>query len=363
VTDNLAQAWLTRAKAAVRAQDTGKVRAAAELARRFGAAESVLKPVLADALLIDAIASQSRGDTASVASKVREALVIHPETVKSGFEAPASARLRQTALLSRLPVEFLSQLSPQVYAGLLPSEMESLPQSLFTKYPPIQNSIGMKLKLVPSGTFSMGNNVTLTKPFYVGVYEVTNSQWREVMGTVPSKWNRDTQPVEQVSWDEAVEFCRRLSAIPEELKAGRAYRLPTAAEWEYACRAGTTTKYAFGDNESQLAGYAWSNGNTGGQTQPVGQKLPNQWDLFDMHGNVSEWCSDWHGDLPDVPVTDPQGPPGGSRRVLRGGSWSDVARFCQSASRSWLDPTARSHDVGFRVVMTLSGTSSEAGSP
>jgi serine/threonine protein kinase/formylglycine-generating enzyme required for sulfatase activity len=363
VTDNLAQAWLTRAKTAARARSATKVRAAAELARRYGAAESALKPVLAEAMLLDAIELMSRGDMASVAKKVREALGVDPATVKSGLEDPANSRLRRTAVLSSLPVEFLNQLSPQVYAGLSPSEMESLPPSLFAKYPPIQNSIGMRLKLVPAGTFRMGSEVTLTKPFYVGVCEVTNSQWRQVMGSVPSKWKYDDLPVEQVSWDDAVDFCRRLSEIPEELKAGRAYRLPTAAEWEYACRAGTATKYAFGDDESQLAVHAWSNGNAGDQTHPVGRKGPNQWELFDMHGNVSEWCSDWHGDAPDGPVTDPQGPPEGSRRVLRGGGWGDVARFCQSASRSWLDPTAQSHDVGFRVVMTLSGSNSEAGGP
>ena len=162
------------------------------------------------------------------------------------------------------------------------------------------NSIGIRLKLLPAGTFWMGEDldahkVTLTQPFYLGVYEVTQEQYERVMGKNPSNFKGPQNPVEKVSWDDAVEFCRKLSELPEEKAAGRIYRLPTEAEWEYACRAGTTTKYSFGDSESELGEYGWFDKNSDRKTHPVGQKQPNKWGLYDMHGNVWEWCSDWYG--------------------------------------------------------------------
>ena len=235
--------------------------------------------------------------------------------------------------------------------------------------PPIENSIGIRLKLLPAGTFTMGqaggdkdetpHEVTLTKPFYMGVYEVTNAQWKRVMGSEPSNWKDDDRPVEQVSWDDANEFCRRLSALPEEKRAGRVYRLPTEAEWEYACRAGTTTKWSFGDDESGLGDYAWFKGNSGSQTHAVGKKKPNAWGLFDMHGNVWEWCSDWYGDYAKAAVTDPQGPSGGSIRVFRGGSWCNSAGHCRSAFRNGNDPSFRLGDLGFRLALSPSGAERE----
>ena len=221
------------------------------------------------------------------------------------------------------------------------------------------NSIGMQFELIPAGKFKMdfGNlwgtkahQVTLTKPFYLGVYEVTQEQYERVMGTNPSDFNGAKNPVEQVSWEDAVEFCRKLSALPEEKAAGHVYRLPTDAEWEYACRAGTTTEYCFGDDENQLGDYAWYDENSGDRTHPVGQKKPNAWGLYDMHGNVWEWCQDWYGDLPAGAVTDPTGPSTGSNRVSRGGSWSLLSGFCRSASRDGDTPDLRSYDLGFRVL-------------
>jgi len=135
-------------------------------------------------------------------------------------------------------------------------------------------------------------------------------------------------------------FCRKIGA-----------RLPTEAEWEYACRAGTTTSYHSGDSESDLARSGWYTGNSGSQTHPVGQKTANAWGLHDMHGNVWEWCADWKGDYPSGAVTDPTGPSSGSGRVLRGGSWSYDALSCRSALRSNLHPAFRFYNVGFRVVM------------
>jgi formylglycine-generating enzyme required for sulfatase activity len=227
--------------------------------------------------------------------------------------------------------------------------------------PAIQNSIGITLKLIPAGTFQMGSNdgdpdekpvheVRITQPYYIGAYEVTNAQWKAVMMSEPSRWKDDNRPVEQVSWEEAVEFCRKLSALPEERAAGRVYRLPTEAEWEYACRAGMATRYCFGDDESALGEFSWFSGNAGGQTHPVGQKKPNKYGLYDMHGNVWEWCSDRYGSYSAGVVADPQGTLEGSARVHRGGCWHDPALFCRSASR-WEFQTHRNHNLGFRVAL------------
>lgn len=180
--------------------------------------------------------------------------------------------------------------------------------------PRFSNSIGIELKLLPSGTFTMGqaggdsdetpHQATLSRSFHIGVYPVTNSQWKRVMGTVPSRWTDNDRPVEGVSWDDAAEFCRRVSALPEERQVGRVYRLPTEAEWEYACRAGSTARFSFGDDESRLGEYGWYADKSGG-THPVGQKKPNAWGLYDMHGNVWEWCSDWYGNYADIATIDP----------------------------------------------------------
>ena len=213
---------------------------------------------------------------------------------------------------------------------------------------------------VPAGTFTMGDangdadetphQVTLTKGFELGVYEVTQEQYEQVMGSNPSFFKGPQNPVEQVSWNDAVEFCRKLSALPSEKSAGYVYRLPTEAEWEYACRAGTTTKYSFGDSESELGDYAWYRDNSGGTTHPVGQKQPNAWGLYDMHGNVWEWCQDWHGDYSKGSTTDPTGAASGSLRVSRGGCWYDYSVRCRSAYRYRYAPDYRSFNLGFRVL-------------
>ena len=226
---------------------------------------------------------------------------------------------------------------------------------------PLVNSIGMVLVPIPAGEFMMGHAesagidqtkhlVRITKPFHLGAFEVTQEQYEKVMGKNPSDSKGPTNPVENVSWDDAVEFCRKLSELPEEKAAGHVYRLPTEAEWEYACRAGTTTKFSFGDDESRFGQHAWFDENSGEKTHPVGEKKPNAWGLYDMHGNVSEWCQDWHGDYPSEPVTDPTGPTTGSLRVNRGGSWGSVAWSCQSGFREGYYPTNRYSSLGFRVA-------------
>jgi formylglycine-generating enzyme required for sulfatase activity len=219
---------------------------------------------------------------------------------------------------------------------------------------PLVNSIGIVLVPIPAGEFMMGNNskhlVTITKPFHLGAFEVTQEQYEKVTGKNPSHYKGPNNPVENVSWDDAVEFCRKLSQLPKEKAAGHVYRLPTEAEWEYACRAGTTTAFSFDDDASQLGQYAWFDENSGTTTHPVGGKKPNPWGLYDMHGNVWEWCQDWHGEYPSEPVTDPTGPTTGSYRVFRGGRWVSVARYCQSGNRDRFYPSLRDSGLGFRVA-------------
>jgi formylglycine-generating enzyme required for sulfatase activity len=239
----------------------------------------------------------------------------------------------------------------------------------------ITNSIGMKLVLIPKGTFMMGSpkseegrqkdetqhEVTISKDYYLGVHEVTQAQYETVMGKNPSHFqgaivgneNADL-PVENVSWDDAVEFCKKLSDLPEEKKAGRVYRLPTEAQWENACRAGSKTAYLFDDEEGLLPEYGWFNRNSSRRTHTVVLLEPNAWGLYDMHGNVWEWCSDWYGDYPKGAVSDPVGPRKGSFRVLRGGCWIVEAPFCQSALRRCNFPSGSGSYYGFRVALSSS---------
>jgi formylglycine-generating enzyme required for sulfatase activity len=223
--------------------------------------------------------------------------------------------------------------------------------------------VTMKLVLIRPGKFMMGSpdseqgrasdegpqhEVTISKPFYIGVTEVTQAQYEAVMGTNPSANKGPTNPVENVSWDEAVEFCRRLSE-----KTRKIFSLPTEAEWEYACRAGTQTRFSFGDSGSVLGDYAWYTSNSGGKTHPVGLKKPNPWGLYDMHGNVLEWCADWYGSYSSGPSTDPQGATSGNDRVIRGGSWrGDGPVYMRCARRLSGDPKARYYSHGFRCAMT-----------
>ena len=238
----------------------------------------------------------------------------------------------------------------------------------------INNSIGMKLVLIHPGSFTMGSpddevgrrldetlhEVTLSKSYYLGAYEVTQGEYEKVMGSNPSRIKGAKNPVETVSWDDAVSFCKKLSEMPEEKAAGREYRLPTEAEWEYACRAGSTTSYSFGDAASQLDDYAWY-GKSGGTTHAVGLKKPNALGLYDMHSNVSEWCQDWYGNYPSGALIDPLGHSGGTLRVYRGGCWGDVAVGCRSALRDRDNPSFRfSYYNGFRVALSPSVKSPEA---
>ena len=273
------------------------------------------------------------------------------------------------------------------------------------------NSIGMKLVWIPPGDFMMGTSppssfsearqyyssqapkhqVKISKGFQMGAHEVTEAQWQSVMGTNPSPFRGDL-PVVKVSWNDAIVFCNKLSekeglepvyvieekevlvrdstkgllglgAKPEKREkvtivefhtAARGYCLPTEAQWEYACRAGTRTRYSFGDNDSSLGEYAWHERNSGQTRRPVGQKQPNPFGLYDMYGNVWEWCSDWKDDgyYSKSPSVDPQGPNTGTSRVLRGGSWTTTpGLFCLTAHRHGFPTDVRSPHFGFRVAL------------
>lgn len=228
------------------------------------------------------------------------------------------------------------------------------------------NSIGMEFMKIPSGEFNMGSpsgeedrdddegpvhKVTIEESYYLGKYEVTQEQWREVMGSNPSHFKGDDLPVEQLSWYDAQEFIKKLN----EKEGTDKYRLPSEAEWEYACRAGTTTRYSFGNDESKLKDYAWYRDNSNQKTHPVGQKKPNLWGLYDMHGNVWEWCQDMgHDDYNGAPSDGSAWEDGNdSFRVTRGGCRLSDAGVCRSASRGSYDIDYRNYFLGFRVLREL----------
>ncbi len=230
-------------------------------------------------------------------------------------------------------------------------------------------SIGYKMIYISPGTFKMGSpfseqgryddelrhTVTLTKGFYMGAAEVTQEQWKKIMGNNPSTFKNcgSDCPVEQVSWNDCQEFILHLNRHEKT----RRFRLPTEAEWEYACRAGSGLAFANGDITETKCGYdpnldtiGWYCGNTEEKTQPVAKKGPNAWGLYDMHGNVWEWCQDWYGEYKLGHVADPKGPASGSGRVFRGGGWGLNARTCRSAFRDKYAPDLKCKFLGFRLA-------------
>ena len=223
-----------------------------------------------------------------------------------------------------------------------------------TKEITLGGGVKMKFVLIPAGEFMMGGNnekpvhkVKITQSFYIGVHEVTQEQYEAVMGKNPSLLRGARNPVEKVSWNDAVEFCRRLSH-----RDGATYRLPTEAEWEYACRAGTTTRFCFGDNDSGLGDYAWYKSNSNSKTHPVGEKRANAFGLHDMHGNVWEWCQDWYDKdyYTNSPISDPSGPRSGTARILRGGSWDCAPWICRSEVHDGRTPSRTDVNYGFRIT-------------
>ena len=254
-----------------------------------------------------------------------------------------------------------------LFSGEAKGEEGVEPEKSFT------NSIGMKFVYIESGSFMKGSGLTpselesqfggkakwytderpqhqviLTRSFYIQITEVTQGQWSKIMGINPSIFRScgETCPVEKVSWYDAREFIKKLNEKEQTDK----YRLPTESEWEYACRANNTAAFCFGKDKKELEDYAWHHPNSWDRTHRVGQKKPNAWGIYDMHGNVWEWCEDWYGDYPSQSVTDPKGPSSGSQRVSRGGSWRSVSRFCRSAYRYGVDPAYRRPSGGLRLV-------------
>ena len=231
----------------------------------------------------------------------------------------------------------------------------------------LNDTVKMEFLWIPPGKFLMGEkkdgqvDVTLSQGFWLGKCPVTQEEYQSVTGDNPSGFKKvgPRAPVEDVSSEDAAAFCRKLTELAS--LAGRAKtfqcRLPTEAEWEYACRAGTTTQFSFGDSPSDLGDYAWYGKNSGMQTHPVGQKQPNPWGLYDMHGNVWEWCQDWYGPYPKGPLTDPTGPASGEYRGLRGGSWFFSAPATLSSSfRNNNPPGLRNNFNGFRCVLGVVGS-------
>ena len=220
------------------------------------------------------------------------------------------------------------------------------------------NPIGMKLAYIPAGEFLMGSpagevgreedeaphRVKITRAFRLGATEVTQAQWKAVMGERRGKFEGDSLPVEDISWKDAAAFCEKLSKAE-----GKTYRLPTEAEWEYACRAGAAGRFA----AEGLDDLAWYDSTSEGRTHAVGAKKPNAWGLYDMHGNVAEWCADCYGPYGGQEVADPKGPAEGKARVVRGGSWASFARGCRAASRSSTPAAYQLKFVGLRVLMEL----------
>ncbi|MCW5209962.1 formylglycine-generating enzyme family protein, partial [Desulfobulbus sp. US1] len=226
----------------------------------------------------------------------------------------------------------------------------------------IDPATGMELVYVPKGCFQMGSNeYDDEKPvhevcvdgFWMGKYEVTQGQWQKIMGDNPAGFKKgDKYPVEQVSWEDAQKFITQLKK-----RSGKEYRLPTEAEWEYAARAGASYKYSGGDD---LDAVAWYGDNSGGSTHSVGQKKANAFGLYDMSGNVWEWCADWYGEkyYASSPKNNPTGPDSGTGRVLRGGGWFDRPVYCPSVYRNDRGPGNRRGNVGFRLVLPFQAAGS-----
>jgi len=246
---------------------------------------------------------------------------------------------------------------------------------------------GGEMVFVSGGEFLMGDaagrpdetpHTVAVSSFYIDKCPVTQQHYERVMGNNPSKWKSERNPVERLRWAEAARFCNKCSEIDgltpcydtESFECdfdADGYRLPTEAEWEYACRAGKQTKYFFGDDPAVLPQFAWLKANSEGRARPVGTKLPNDWGLYDMHGNVWEWCNDYYGEnyYKEGPKKDPRGPATGKLRVMRGGAWDSNAQKCRAAYRfkeypSYADACFGNDNYGFRRVRKLKKVLKEA---
>ncbi len=237
--------------------------------------------------------------------------------------------------------------SSELPNGQSASSRPAMPASLV----PLTNMV-----LIKAGTFMrIKFPVTITRDFWIGKYEVTQGEFTAGLGQNPSHFTGDSnRPVEKVTFLDANSYCSALTQRERKsgrLPAGYEYRLPSEAEWEYACRAGSTNLFSFGDDASIADQFAWTAGNSEATTHPVGLKRPNSWGIYDMHGNVWEWCSDWFEPYPAAPLTDPVGPASSKYKLFKGGGWNQEVQFARASSRFMMSPSNGIHFVGFRVVL------------
>lgn len=276
--------------------------------------------------------------------------------------------------------DFLSgpsrELSAQDLAELKQTQgkIDSVPLTTFmaSGFPEINvPSISMSMIRVENGSFQRGSDrgfvaenpshhVTLTRPFWIGKFQITQKQFHKIMQRSPSYCLGDDLPVENITWHEADEFCKRLTELEKaagRLEGNACFRLPSEAEWEYACitTPGSEEKeqgnFCFGNKIEKLGDFAWFSDNSGRESHPVGEKKPNIRGIHDMHGNVGEWCWDWSAPYWSGDYTDPEGPPNGQKKVRRGGSWASIPERCRAFDRVSLSPDCRSALVGFRIIL------------
>lgn len=306
-----------------------------------------------------------------------KALPIAQSWAKSIAKLPIKINRRQLFISTSSAIAgfslaiFLEKLKPQP-APIIIAELPPVPE------PPsdplkrgdkafrddLGNGVHIEMVRIPSGRLALGSPTNETgrqenespisevniPAFYMAKFVVTQEQWVTIMGSNPAIFRENLQaPVESISWLEAQDFCRKLAARSQHF-----YRLPSESEWEYACRASTNTAYHFGDSPAQLADYAWFADNANKRSQPVGQKVPNPWGLYEMHGGVWEWCEDiWHDNFNGAPADGSAWiDSNSSRRVRKGGSWSNQSKQCRSASREWHWQSDRYNDIGFRVAIS-----------
>lgn len=306
------------------------------------------------------------------------------DVIESCFEEaddrPADAAVlaeRIQAILAPVPAAAAVQAAPTLIEPVTAPRVEVVPPVAKPRSDRWTNTLGMTMIRIEPDEFTMGSadgaddekpphRVRITRPFALAAHPVTQGQYLKLVGKNPSRFSwSDNLPVEQVSWHDAVVFCNRLSErdglrpcyeIQRDrvsiTKDGTGYRLPTEAEWEFACRAGTKTRYPFGDDDKALGKFAWFSGNSDGLTHDVGLKQPNAWGLHDMLGNVWEWCEDWYSAdyYKESPREDPRGPATAPFRVIRGGSWGVTAGYCRPAFRDWNAPGSRLSYLGLRVA-------------
>ena len=281
------------------------------------------------------------------------------EIRKSGYSTS-----RQTVMISEGQTASISgsltSSASSSNANVLSSGSSSLSDNTLTI--PVKNGINIEMVKVEAGSFNMGatpemkspyevekpvHRVTLTNNYYIGKYEVTQALWQAVMGSNPSHFKGDALPVEQVSWKDCQKFITKLNRL-----TGKNFRLPTEAEWEYAARGGNKSRGYRYSGSNTIDDVAWYENDALSQTHPVGTKQPNELEIYDMTGNVMEWCQDWYGSYSSSPQVNPTGAASGSYRVVRGGGWSDSARGCRTSDRDFISPGGRSSDLGLRLVLS-----------